>query len=86
MKCPGQDSRYWKPGAIFEVKCPKCGNMIEFFKDDSMRKCSKCGYKMRNPRLDFGCAAYCPYAKQCLGESFNSKLIVKKEGEESSPS
>ena len=25
MKCPGQDIRYWKPGAIFEVKCPKCG-------------------------------------------------------------
>ena len=25
MKCPGQDSRYWKPGAIFEEKCPECG-------------------------------------------------------------
>lgn len=33
MKCPGQDSRYWKEGAIFEVDCPKCGKPVEFFKD-----------------------------------------------------
>jgi hypothetical protein len=31
MKCPGQDSQYWKPGAIFETKCPKCGAEVEFF-------------------------------------------------------
>ena len=34
MKCPGQDSQYWKPGAVFDVKCPECGNEVEFFKDD----------------------------------------------------
>ena len=34
MKCPGQDTLYWKPGAIFEAKCPKCGKEVEFFKDD----------------------------------------------------
>ncbi len=32
MKCPGQDSQYWKAGAVFDVKCPKCGNEVEFFK------------------------------------------------------
>jgi len=37
MKCPGQDSQYWKPGAVFEVKCPKCGTEVEFFKDDPTR-------------------------------------------------
>ena len=25
MKCPGQDTRYWKPGDIFESPCPACG-------------------------------------------------------------
>jgi|GEM_PF-6526355 len=35
MKCPGQDSRYWKPGAIFGAKCPECGGEVEFFKDDT---------------------------------------------------
>ena len=68
MKCPGQDSRYWKPGAIFEVKCPNCGNEVEFFKDDTTRLCKKCAHRFVNPEMDFGCASYCPYAEQCLGD------------------
>ena len=67
MKCPGQDSRYWKPGAIFEAKCPKCGRAVEFFKDDTSRKCDGCGHRFVNPHMDFGCAAYCQYAEQCIG-------------------
>ena len=35
MRCPGQDSRYWKPGAAYDVTCPQCGSSIEFFKDES---------------------------------------------------
>lgn len=67
MKCPGQDTQYWKPGAIYEATCPKCGASVEFFKDDTTRKCSACGHRFVNPGLDFGCAAYCPYAEQCIG-------------------
>jgi putative nucleotidyltransferase with HDIG domain len=69
MKCPGQDTRFWKPEAIFEVPCPKCGRMIEFFKDESTRRCKHCGHKVINPRMDFGCAAYCQFAAQCLGDA-----------------
>jgi len=68
MKCPGQDTRYWKPGSIFEVTCPQCGNAVEFFQDDTARKCRQCGHKLVNPRVDFGCASYCPYAEQCLAD------------------
>lgn len=67
MKCPGQDSRYWKPGSIFEAKCPECGKTVEFFKDDTTRKCGHCGHRFTNPKLDFGCAAYCKFADQCIG-------------------
>jgi DNA-directed RNA polymerase subunit RPC12/RpoP len=67
MKCPGQDTQYWKPGAIYEVKCPECGRRVEFFKDDTTRRCAHCGHRFVNPRLDFGCAAYCPFAEQCIG-------------------
>ena len=67
MKCPGQDSQYWKSGAVFDVKCPECGNEVEFFKDDPTRKCPKCGHRFLNPNLDFGCASYCQYADQCIG-------------------
>jgi hypothetical protein len=68
MKCPGQDSRYWKPGAIFETRCPHCGEPLEFFKDDTTRKCKNCGRRILNPQMDFGCASYCQYAEQCLGD------------------
>ena len=78
MKCPGQDTLYWKPGAIFEAKCPKCGNEVEFFKDDTSRKCDKCGHRFVNPDMDFGCAAYCPYAEQCIGD-LPPELIAQKE-------
>ena len=41
---------------------------MEFFKDDSTRCCKKCGHRFVNPEMDFGCASYCPYAEQCLGD------------------
>lgn len=68
MRCPGQDTRFWKEDTIFEVECPECGDNIEFFKDEATRRCAKCGSKMVNPKMDFGCAAYCKYAKQCIGD------------------
>ena len=68
MKCPGQDTRYWKSGDIYEEKCPGCGQVLEFFKDDSSRKCKNCGKRVLNPKIDFGCAAYCEHADQCLKE------------------
>ena len=66
MKCPGQDMRFWKPGDIFDAPCPKCGRRVEFFKDEVKRKC-RCGHEIVNPKLDFGCAQWCPYAEQCVG-------------------
>ena len=78
MKCPGQDTLYWKPGAIYEVKCPKCEHMVEFFKDDTARKCGNCGHRFVNPQMDFGCAAYCEYAEQCLG-TLPDEVLAQKE-------
>ncbi|MDO9040813.1 MAG: phosphohydrolase [Desulfocapsaceae bacterium] len=67
MQCPGQDNRYWSGAAVFDIPCPHCGNVLEFFKDDSQRTCKQCGHKVLNPKIDFGCASYCPYAEQCMG-------------------
>ena len=78
MQCPGQDNRYWDGSAVFEAPCPECGETVEFFKDDSTRTCGKCGHRFYNPRTDFGCAAYCPYAKQCLGD-LPPELLKEKQ-------
>jgi HD superfamily phosphohydrolase YqeK len=78
MKCPGQDSRFWESGAIFEVKCPQCGHDVEFFKDESTRKCKSCGHKFVNPKMDFGCASYCKFAEQCLGD-LPPELMAKRD-------
>ena len=67
MKCPGQDMQYWESDAIFDVNCPECDHPVEFYKDDTTRKCGQCGHRFVNPKMDFGCAAYCKYADQCLG-------------------
>ena len=78
MKCPGQDMQYWKPDAVFETDCPQCGAKVEFFKDDQMRKCGSCGHRFVNPNMDFGCAAYCAYAEQCIG-NLPSEVLAKRD-------
>ena len=78
MKCPGQDTRYWKPGDIFDVDCPHCGNKVEFFKDEATRQCSGCKNKIVNPRMNFGCAGYCQFAEQCLGD-LGPELLAKRD-------
>lgn len=78
MKCPGQDSRFWKPDDIFQAKCPECGTEVEFFKDDTARLCKKCGLRFMNPKMDFGCASYCKYADQCLGD-LSPELLKERE-------
>ena len=65
LKCPGQDTRYWKKGDIFDDRCQGCGKEVEFFKDDVRRRC-KCGRMIVNPKLDLACAEWCQYAEQCV--------------------
>ena len=31
-------------------------------------QCKGCGKQVVNPKMDFGCASYCQYAEQCMGE------------------
>jgi hypothetical protein len=78
MRCPGQDTRYWGPEAIGESGCPNCGASIEFFKDESSRRCRKCGAKVFNPKMDFGCASYCKFASQCLGTDMPPELLAQR--------
>ncbi|MGA1864650.1 MAG: HD domain-containing protein [bacterium] len=78
MRCPGQDTRFWKPEDIFEMTCPKCGHQVEFFKDEPSRRCKNCGNRVLNPKMDFGCATYCKFAEQCLG-NLPPELLAQRE-------
>ena len=72
--------RFWKPGDIFETQCPKCNRNIEFFKDDVKRHC-ECGHQVVNPKMDLGCAAWCQYAEQCVG-NVPEEIKTRQRGEE----
>jgi hypothetical protein len=67
-RCPGQNTQFWGPNDVFDIACPGCGKKIEFFKDEAQRKCKGCDKLVFNPRMDFGCANWCPMAKECLGQ------------------
>ncbi len=79
VRCPGQDQRFWKPEDIFDVKCPDCGQTVEFFKDEPKLKCRKCGKVVINPKIDLGCAEWCQYAEQCLGVSVVKNLRIMRD-------
>ncbi len=77
MKCPGQDTRFWKPGDIFVAECPKCGAEIEFFKDDARRRCAWCGHMFYNPKIALGCAEWCQYAEKCVPDLMKEKAATQ---------
>ena len=51
---------------------------MEFFKDDATRRCGNCKKKIVNPKMDFGCAAYCKFAEQCLG-TLPDEFVAKRD-------
>lgn len=67
-KCPGQDTRYWKPEDIQDANCPGCGEPMEFWKTDIRVKCNNCQRVVSNPNFNLECAAWCSFATQCLGD------------------
>jgi hypothetical protein len=58
-KCTGNNTQAWGLDAIFDVKCKKCGTLVEFFKDEISHSCPQCGQTVYNDRKDFGCGQWC---------------------------
>ncbi len=59
--------RNWTGDVVFETPCPACGVAVEFFKDEGSRRCSSCGRRFSNPKMDLSCAEWCEHAEECLG-------------------
>ena len=70
FKCPGMSPSSWKPKDISYKKCinDKCIYQIEFWKDDILLACPKCGTLNPNPKINNVCLAWCEKAKECLGD------------------
>lgn len=57
-----------------EIKtCPQCGAEIEVFSVDTEVACENCGFIVYNDKLN--CAQWCQYAKQCVGEEMQQKML-----------
>ncbi|NQT23921.1 hypothetical protein HQ585_01050 [candidate division KSB1 bacterium] len=78
-RCPGQNTQFWGPKDIFNIPCPECGETVEFFKDDAKRKCPSCSREVYNPRINTGCALWCPKAEDCLGPEQYESLTQSKQ-------
>ena len=65
-KCPGMNPENWKFDDIKQISCKKCGQPIEFWKDDVKIKCRKCGLYNFNPDLDNTCLSWCDKAVECI--------------------
>jgi hypothetical protein len=76
MKCPGQDRGYWSGDRVFELPCPGCGSAVEFFRDESTRRCGHCGYRLNNPRVSLDCASWCEQAESCMGISRSGGAVL----------
>jgi len=78
-RCPGQNAQFWGPADIFSIACPECGKAIEFFKDDAKRTCPECDKLIFNPRVNTGCALWCPKAEDCLGPEQYASIVETKQ-------
>lgn len=59
--CPGQDARSL---TAEDLPCPKCSYDVEFFSDETTRKCPHCGYRVMRER-NGNCADWCSAAATC---------------------
>ena len=59
------------------AECPKCGAEIEFFKDDTRRRCAWCGHMFYNPKIELGCAEWCQYAEKCVPDLVKAKKAAQ---------
>lgn len=77
-KCPGSISTFTE---IVEIKCPKCGAMVEFFSGDIAEKC-ECGENVLRIIKGNPCFFNCPAYESCradLNEEIKQKIKEERK-------
>jgi ribosomal protein L37AE/L43A len=78
FECPGASNI--KAPTIEEIKCPKCGEELEIFTDETSIKCDSCGATV-DRAANLQCIQWCEAAKECIGEEkYNELMGDKKNG------
>ncbi len=77
LDCPGASTI--KAPTIETVKCPKCGEEVEMFTDETAVKCDECGTKVTRV-ANLACIEWCASAKECIGEEKYKELMGDKDG------
>ncbi|MEE8403016.1 MAG: hypothetical protein V3R93_04600 [Candidatus Hydrothermarchaeaceae archaeon] len=77
LDCPGASTI--KAPTIETLKCPKCGEEVEMFTDETAIKCDGCGTKVTRA-ADLACIEWCEAAKECIGEEKYNELMGDKNG------
>ncbi len=76
MKCPGQDKRKL---TVSYHPCPECGELVEFFSDETRVRCSKCKTVVFVEQVP-NCVRWCQAARECIGaERYDAIMKDLKE-------
>jgi len=73
--CPG--SREIKQPRPEEIRCRKCGKMVEIWSDETEAKCKSCG-EVNSRLIGPSCIDWCAFAKECVGEDKYRRLKSAK--------
>ena len=85
LNCPG--SKSLKDPVPETFTCPNCGEEVEIWTHERMRKCGSCGTTVARELDSTWCVQWCRYAKECIGvekyeEMLEAGLISEDNKEE----
>jgi predicted RNA-binding Zn-ribbon protein involved in translation (DUF1610 family) len=69
------------PGQIITRTCPSCGGEVEFFSDETERRCPGCG-RMLHQEATPSCVSWCQYAEKCIADLRERGMIPPSRAEE----
>jgi len=77
--CPGFDIGRRNPKDVVDyILCPKCNYDLEFFLDDTTRKCPECRTLVSRDDANliqkYQCMQWCSAAEDCMGTKLYSRL------------
>ncbi len=68
-----------KADDVTVAPCPGCGHPVEFWPDEPVRRCRKCGHRFLNPENTMKCLNWCAHAAECLSSMASAVGPLREE-------